>query len=134
MAQKGSKKSKGPKKPARKTPKRKTPAKPKKPSAQTPRKRSPRTKPKMKPSKQSGIPRVSGGRIPPLGSSGQGLVPRWRKKTLVVSTKTPQALQKTVDAAQAVASNGDVSVRCVYSPTRGVPWFTVAYMERVEST
>jgi hypothetical protein len=62
------------------------------------------------------------------------LIPRWRKRTRVLSAKTPKALQKAIDAAQAVASNGDVTVRCVYSPSRGVPWFTVTYMERSDQS
>ena len=130
MAQKASKKSTTRKKPVRKPPKKKTPNAPKTPSAQSPRKRTPRVKPSDLPA----IPRLPGGKIPPLGSSASGLIPRWRKMTLVLSAKTPTVLQKAIDKVQAVASNGDVSVRCVYSPSRGVPWFTVAYMERIDPT
>ena len=46
----------------------------------------------------------------------------------MIAAKTPQALQKAIDAAEEQTRHG-VKVECVRQPKTGAPWFTLTFME-----
>jgi len=121
------------KSPPRPSPKRTPPPKPD-PRKKGPKKAGERRRNRGRASRVPSAPQPAPGGATPSARSGPrppqppGLSRNYHQRTLVVAAKTPQALQKAIDAAEELTRHG-VKVECVNQPKTGAPWFTLTFME-----